>query len=158
MIVVHKEFLANQWVDKIKEFCPGATIGRVQGDTFDIEKDFVIRSAIAGVKPEEIDILIENDVVIIKGYRNNPGEEKADYFCQECFWGQFLKEIILPVEVDPSRAESIMKDGILTGDKNNTALSLESNRINSVGVPPTFTLKTMSLFETVFSIYRSEEE
>ena len=42
MIVVHKEFLANQWVDKIKEFCPGATIGRVQGDTFDVEKDYVI--------------------------------------------------------------------------------------------------------------------
>ena len=42
MIVVHKEFLANQWVEKIKEFCPGATIGRVQGDTFDTEKDFVI--------------------------------------------------------------------------------------------------------------------
>ncbi len=42
MIVVHKEFLANQWVDKIKEFCPGATIGRVQGDTFDVDKDFVI--------------------------------------------------------------------------------------------------------------------
>ena len=42
MIVVHKEFLANQWVEKIKEFCPGASIGRVQGDTFDIEKDFVI--------------------------------------------------------------------------------------------------------------------
>jgi superfamily II DNA or RNA helicase len=40
--VVHKEFLANQWVEKIKEFCPGATIGRVQGDVFDIEKDFVI--------------------------------------------------------------------------------------------------------------------
>jgi superfamily II DNA or RNA helicase len=43
MIVVHKEFLANQWVDKIKEFCPTATIGRVQGDTFDTDgKDFVI--------------------------------------------------------------------------------------------------------------------
>jgi len=42
MIVVHKEFLANQWVDKIKEFCPEATIGRVQGDQFDVEKDFVI--------------------------------------------------------------------------------------------------------------------
>jgi len=42
MIVVHKEFLANQWVEKIKEFCPTATIGRVQGDTFDVEKDFVI--------------------------------------------------------------------------------------------------------------------
>ena len=42
MIVVHKEFLANQWVEKIKEFCPGSTIGRVQGEVFDIEKDFVI--------------------------------------------------------------------------------------------------------------------
>ena len=42
MIVVHKEFLANQWVEKINQFCPGASIGRVQGDTFDIEKDFVI--------------------------------------------------------------------------------------------------------------------
>lgn len=42
MIVVHKEFLANQWVEKIHEFCPGATIGRVQADKFDIEKDFII--------------------------------------------------------------------------------------------------------------------
>jgi superfamily II DNA or RNA helicase len=42
MIVVHKEFLANQWRDRIRTFCPSATIGRVQGDTFDIEKDFVI--------------------------------------------------------------------------------------------------------------------
>ena len=42
IIVVHKEFLANQWTEKIKEFCPGATIGRIQGSIFDIEKDFVI--------------------------------------------------------------------------------------------------------------------
>lgn len=43
MIVVHKEFLANQWRDRIQTFCPEATIGRVQGDTFDVEgKDFVI--------------------------------------------------------------------------------------------------------------------
>jgi superfamily II DNA or RNA helicase len=43
MIVVHKEFLANQWRDRISDFCPGATIGRVQGPEFDVEgKDFVI--------------------------------------------------------------------------------------------------------------------
>lgn len=43
MIVVHKEFLANQWRDRIQSFCPGATIGRVQGDTFDVTgKDIVI--------------------------------------------------------------------------------------------------------------------
>ena len=42
MIIVHKEFLANQWKERIQQFCPGATIGRVQQDTFDIEHDFVI--------------------------------------------------------------------------------------------------------------------
>jgi superfamily II DNA or RNA helicase len=42
LIVVHKEFLANQWRDRIQHFCPGATIGRIQGDVFDADKDFVI--------------------------------------------------------------------------------------------------------------------
>jgi len=88
--------------------------GELAVDVYQTEKDFVIQSAIAGVKPEEIDILIEDDMIIIKGTRKKPSEEKADYFCQECFWGPFLKEIILPVEVDPGRAESVMKDGILT--------------------------------------------
>jgi superfamily II DNA or RNA helicase len=42
MIVVHKEFLANQWRERIKQFCPGATIGIVQQDKIEIECDFVI--------------------------------------------------------------------------------------------------------------------
>ena len=42
MIIVHKEFLANQWKERIGQFCPGSTIGRVQQDVFDIEHDFVI--------------------------------------------------------------------------------------------------------------------
>jgi len=42
MIIVHKEFLANQWKERILQFCPGSTIGRVQQDVFDVEHDFVI--------------------------------------------------------------------------------------------------------------------
>ena len=42
MVIVHKEFLANQWKERIGQFCPGSTIGRIQQDTFDIEKDIVI--------------------------------------------------------------------------------------------------------------------
>ena len=42
MIVVHKEFLANQWRERIQQFCPGATIGIVQQDKKEIECDFVI--------------------------------------------------------------------------------------------------------------------
>jgi superfamily II DNA or RNA helicase len=42
MIIVHKEFLANQWKERIQQFCPGATIGLVQQNTIEIECDFVI--------------------------------------------------------------------------------------------------------------------
>jgi len=42
MIVVHKEFLANQWRERIKQFCPGATIGIVQQDKIEVNCDFVI--------------------------------------------------------------------------------------------------------------------
>lgn len=43
LIVVHKEFLANQWRERINQFCPGSTIGLIQGDTWDVDgHDFVL--------------------------------------------------------------------------------------------------------------------
>jgi superfamily II DNA or RNA helicase len=43
LIVVHKEFLLNQWIERIKMFLPTAQVGRIQGKTFDITgKDIVI--------------------------------------------------------------------------------------------------------------------
>ena len=43
LIIVHKEFLMNQWIDRANEFLPGAKIGKIQGPVFDVEgKDIVI--------------------------------------------------------------------------------------------------------------------
>jgi superfamily II DNA or RNA helicase len=43
LIIVHKEFLMDQWIERIKEFLPTATVGKIQGQTFDIQdKDIVI--------------------------------------------------------------------------------------------------------------------
>ena len=43
LIVVHKEFLLNQWIERITEFLPNAKVGRIQGSIFDSEgKDIVI--------------------------------------------------------------------------------------------------------------------
>ena len=42
MIVVHKEFLGNQWRERIQQFCPGATIGVVQQNKKELDCDFVI--------------------------------------------------------------------------------------------------------------------
>jgi superfamily II DNA or RNA helicase len=43
LIIVHKEFLMQQWIEKINQFLPGAKIGRIQGSVHDVEgKDVVV--------------------------------------------------------------------------------------------------------------------
>jgi HSP20 family molecular chaperone IbpA len=89
--------------------------GQLAVDVYQNEDFLVIQSAIAGVKPESLDIVIEGDMVSIKGLREKPEETgERNYFYQECFWGPFSRQIILSVEVDSSRTDAILKDGILT--------------------------------------------
>jgi superfamily II DNA or RNA helicase len=43
LVIVHKGFLLNQWIERITQFLPGAAVGRIQGQILDIEgKDIVI--------------------------------------------------------------------------------------------------------------------
>jgi superfamily II DNA or RNA helicase len=43
LILVHKEFLMNQWIERIEEFLPNAKVGKIKGKTVDVEnKDIVI--------------------------------------------------------------------------------------------------------------------
>jgi HSP20 family protein len=93
----------------------GGQEGELAVDIYQTDKDVVIRSAIAGVGPNDLDISIENDMVIIKGERREAAEEeKKDYFLRECYWGYFSREIVLPEEVDNSRAQASLKNGVLT--------------------------------------------
>ncbi len=89
--------------------------GELMVDVYQTKNNLVIQSAIAGIKPENLEVSIENDALIIKGVRKKiEGEEEKNYFYQECYWGSFSRQIILPVEVDPSRAEAVMNQGVLT--------------------------------------------
>jgi len=89
--------------------------GQLAIDIYQTEKELVIQSAIAGIKLKDLDISIEKDKLSIKGKREKPIEDgKINYFYQECYWGPFSREIILPVEVDPSKAEASFKEGILS--------------------------------------------
>ena len=89
--------------------------GQLAVDVYQTDSYIIIRSPIAGVTKEALDIAIENDIVIIRGRRDLPPDsEEKQYFCQECYWGAFSREIILPSEGDASRADASMKEGVLT--------------------------------------------
>ncbi len=104
--------------------------GQLTVDVFETEKDIIIQSVVAGVNPEDIDISIEKDMVSIKGRRERKVEEHVEnFFYQECFWGRFTREVVLPSEVDKNKAEASMKNGVLTIKipKINTANSKKLN-------------------------------
>ncbi|HPA25974.1 MAG TPA: Hsp20/alpha crystallin family protein [bacterium] len=91
------------------------TDGQLSVDVYQTKDDLVIKSTIAGVKPENIDISIDNDVLTVRGERKM--EEKIideDYFYQECYWGNFSRSIVLPVEVKTDEVEASLKNGVLT--------------------------------------------
>lgn len=89
--------------------------GQLNIDMYQTKDNVIIKSTIAGVKPEDIDITVANDMVTIKGLRKR--EEKVledDYFYQECYWGNFSRSVIVPVDIDSENIEADLRDGILT--------------------------------------------
>jgi HSP20 family protein len=89
--------------------------GQLAVDVYQTEDEIVIQTAIAGVKAEDLDITAKEDTIIIRGKREKIKEEKeTNYFYQECYWGPFSREIILPLPADTSRAQASMVEGILT--------------------------------------------
>ena len=88
--------------------------GQLSVDVYQTPDEIVVESTVAGVKPDEIDIDVTSEAVTIRGERHREHDiEEKDYFYQECFWGKFSRSIILPQEVDPDKAHSSLKNGVL---------------------------------------------
>ncbi|MFH1207710.1 MAG: Hsp20/alpha crystallin family protein [Patescibacteria group bacterium] len=89
--------------------------GQLAVDVYQTNEDIVIKSTIAGVRPEDIDIGINNDMVTIRGKRDKDHEvTDENYYYRECYWGGFSRSIILPCEVKVDRIKAAMKNGVLT--------------------------------------------
>jgi len=89
--------------------------GELNIDMYQTKDNVIIKSTIAGVKPEDLDITIANDMLTIRGERRREERiEQQDYFYQECYWGGFTRSVILPIDVDTEAIEADLRDGILT--------------------------------------------
>ncbi len=89
--------------------------GKLTIDVYQTPNEIVVESTIAGVKPEDLDISINNESVTIRGKREKEMRvSDEDYFYQECYWGKFSRSIILPQEVDAENAVANLKNGVLT--------------------------------------------
>jgi len=112
---VKEEFLSEDEESSSEEPAGYQEEGELAVDVYQTDTELVIQATLAGVRPEAMDVSYEDDLITISGIRINPNEaEERSYYHQECFWGPFSREIILPEEVDITKAEATMKDGIFT--------------------------------------------
>ena len=89
--------------------------GQLSIDVYQTPDTIVIKSTIAGVKPEDIDISINNDLLTIRGSREmKENIREENYLYRECYWGSFSRSIILPVEVESDKIEAFLENGVLT--------------------------------------------
>ena len=89
--------------------------GQLSVDVYQTKDQIIVKSTIAGVKPEDLEIYLHNDLLTIRGKREQEVEENnVDYYYKECYWGGFSRSIILPVDVQIDKVEATFKNGILT--------------------------------------------
>ena len=84
-------------------------------DVYQTPSEIVVKTMVAGVKPEDLNIAITRDMVTIKGSRETVREISEDnYFHRELYWGSFTRTILLPAEVEVEESEAVEKHGLLT--------------------------------------------
>jgi len=89
--------------------------GELAVDMCQTPTDIIIKTMVAGVKPEDLDIAITRDMVTIRGKRMESSETaENDFFHKELYWGAFSRTIVLPAEVEIEEAEASEKHGLLT--------------------------------------------
>jgi HSP20 family protein len=98
----------NDWINTTPDE------GELSVDVFQTPTEIVIKSMVAGVKPEDLDVSISRDMVTIKGKRETERTvADDDYFHRELYWGTFSRNIVLPQEIDVDAAEAVEKHGLL---------------------------------------------
>jgi HSP20 family protein len=98
----------KDWVTETEEE------GELTVDVYQTESEIIIKTMVAGVKPEDLDVSITRDMVSIKGKREvERTVDDNDYLHKELYWGSFSRTIVLPQEIDVDLAEAVEKHGLL---------------------------------------------
>ncbi len=89
--------------------------GQLLVDVYQTSDQIIVKSTISGVKPENLFISLNKDILTIKGKREPDSTiSQAERLLQECYWGSFSRTLILPEEVNNKKMEAVLENGVLT--------------------------------------------
>ena len=99
----------NNWIEEENEEAELAV------DVYQTPTDIVVKTMVAGVRNEDLELTIARDMITISGKRKEDQNiDEDNYFTKELYWGKFSRTILLPQEVEPEQVEATEKHRLLT--------------------------------------------
>ena len=93
----------------------GSTWSSPAIDMYQTDNEVVVKAALPGFKPEEVQINVTGDILTIKGEVKHEEEKKdRSWHIREQRWGSFERSVRLPTGVISDRAKADFQNGILT--------------------------------------------
>lgn len=88
--------------------------GNLAVDVYETDNDVVVMAGVPGVKPEDIDISIQGDILTIKGETHSDSTvQEEHYHRRERRYGAFYRQLALPKPVKSDAAEAEFENGVL---------------------------------------------
>ena len=100
--------LFDEWLDgRERAWTPAIDVVREDGH-------LVVHADLPGIKPEEVKIEVEDDILTVSGEHQESKEEKDKHYVRrERRYGSFSRSMTLPAGVDPKKIEAKTHDGIV---------------------------------------------
>jgi len=93
----------------------GATTWGLALDVAENNDAFIVVASVPGVRPDDLDITVSNNMLTIKGeFKVDDSIEEEKYHFRERRYGSFSRSINLPVSVDADAIEANYENGVLT--------------------------------------------
>ena len=86
---------------------------RLPIEAYVTENEIVVRAAVPGLQPDQVEITIEGDSLTLRGEFPRP-VENVNYIFAERPWGRFSRTLQLNVPVQADKAEATFENGMLT--------------------------------------------
>jgi HSP20 family protein len=117
----------QQQLEGVGEWAPAVDATTKNGD-------LVIRAELPGIKQEDVDIRLQDNVLSISGARKaEQEEERGGYFIRERRYGSFSRSFTLPEGTDESKIRARYEDGVLEVTIEGAAAVQEPKRIQIEG-------------------------
>jgi HSP20 family protein len=98
----------DEWLDgHERAWTPAIDVTREDGH-------LIVRADLPGIKPEDVKIEVEDDILTVSGEHTESKEHKDKHYVRrERRYGSFHRSMALPAGVDPKKIEATTHDGVI---------------------------------------------